>query len=234
MWYKKYGWKENPFSVKPNSELVGIGKEKKKILDFVDSGTICFLTGQAGTGKSSLLKWIQHNVKKQTPVYIDGEHMCGELFDLGEYLKQHKSLWESVLGYEYPKSVVVLLDEAHATEDRVKKALKLYWDHDYIKSLVITQIKPLTNFTSSVKNRIGNRMIRLDKLDKKNIHDLIGLRTKGKNPFTKEAVNLIAKKSDYIPRRFLENCEAVCIAADKKRIEVSDVQEVLGKKDKKR
>lgn len=234
MWFKKYGWKENPFSVKPTAErLVGLDKKRDKLLNFVHSGTICFLTGPAGVGKSSTLKWIQHNINKHTPIYIDAEQLGEDLFDLAEYLRQHRTLWETVMGHEYPKSVVVLLDEAHATEDKVKKALKLYWDHDYIKSVVITQIPSLKNFSSSVRNRIGNRIIKLDKMDKKNIHKMIELRTEENNPFTKEALELIAKKSNHIPRKILENCEAICIATGKEKIDVSDVKKVLGKKSKK-
>lgn len=235
MWYKKYGWDENPFSVKPTAEkLVGLDGKRKKILDFVHAGTICFLTGDAGVGKSSTLKWVQHNIRGHTPMYIDAEQLGDDLFDLSEYLKEHRTLWETVMGHEYPKNVVVLLDEAHATEDKVKKALKLYWDHDYIKSIVITQIHPLKNFSSSIRNRVGNRVIRLDKLSNQNVHELIDLRTENNNPFTKEAVDIIAKKSNYIPRKILENCEVICIEMDgKEKIDVSDVKKILGKRSKK-
>jgi len=235
MWYKKYGWDENPFSVKPIAEgLVGLDEQRDKLLDFVHSGTICFLTGPAGVGKSSTLKWVQHNIKQHTPIYIDAEQLGDDLFDLSEYLKEHRTLWETVLGHEYPKSVVILLDEAHATEDKLKKALKLYWDHDYIKSIVITQIPSLKNFSSSVRNRIGNRMIKLNKLDGKSVHKMVGLRTENKNPFTKEALNFIAKKANHIPRKILENCEAVCIKLKgKKKIDASDVKKSLGEKAKK-
>lgn len=235
MLYKKYGWSENPFSVKPSADgLIGLDEKRNKLLNFVHSGTICFLTGPAGVGKSSMLKWVQQNIEGHTPIYIDAEQLEG-IFDLPEYLRQSRTLWETVLGYEYPKSVVILLDESHATEDKFKQTLKFYWDHDYIKSIVITQIPPLKNFSSSVRNRIGNRIIRLDKLGMENIHKMIGSRTEGNSPLTKEALELIAKKSEYIPRKILENCEIVCIEMDgKEKIDVSDVQEVLGKKQKKR
>ncbi len=231
MWYKKYGWDENPFSVKPSPEgLVGLDEHREKILDFVHSGTICFLTGPAGVGKSSTLKWIQQNIKGHIPIYIDAEQTEG-IFDLSEYLKQHRTLWETMLGYEYPKSVVILLDESHATEEKLKKTLKLFWDHDYIKSIVITQIPPLNNFSSSIRNRIGGRVVRLDKMSIQNVHKMVELRTDGRSPFTKDALELIAKKSDYVPRKILENCEAVCIGVHgKKDIDVSDVNKVLGKK----
>lgn len=235
MWFKKYGWHENPFSIKPTSErIVGLDNKRNKLLEFVYSGNICFLTGPAGVGKSSTLKWIQHNIKDHTPIYIDAEQL-DTLFDLSEYLRQHRTLFETVFGHEYPKNVVILLDEAHATEDKVKKALKLYWDHDYVKSVVITQIPFLNNFNQSIRNRVGNRVIRLEKMNNKNVHDMIKLRTENNNPFTKEAIELIAKKSNYIPRKILENCEIVCIeTGSKEKIDTLDVKKVLGEKSKKR
>jgi len=235
MWYKKYGWSENPFSIKPTPDkLIGLDAKRQKLLDFVHSGNVCFLTGPAGVGKSSTLKWIQYNIKGHTPIFIDAENLDA-FFDLSEHLKQHRNLFETVLGHEYPKKAVILLDEAHATEDKVKKALKLFWDHDYIKSVVITQIPDLKNFSSSIRNRVGNRVIRLDKMGNKNIHELINLRTENNHPFTKDAIDIIAKQSKNIPRKILENCERVCIEINgKKKIDASDVRKALSKKSKKR
>jgi len=230
MWYEKYGWNENPFSVKPSAEkIIGLDEHRDKLLDYVHSGTICLLTGPAGIGKSSMLKWVEQNIKNHKMVYLDAEQ-AGSLFDLDGYLRQSKTFWERMLGYEYPKNVVLLLDEAHATEETIKKTLKLHWDHDYIKSVVITQINPLNNFAESVRNRVGERIIKLDKMDIKNVFHMIEFRTQGKSPFTNEALVFIAEDSGYIPRKILENCEAVCMAMDgKMNITVSDVESVLRK-----
>ncbi|MCG2718392.1 MAG: ATP-binding protein [Nanoarchaeota archaeon] len=228
MWYKKYGWNENPFSIKPVfDKLVGAAEKRKKLLDFVHAGNICFLNGPAGVGKSSTLKWLQYNLKGYTPIYIDSEHLEDD-FDLAEYMKGYRTFWEVIMGHEYPKSAVILLDEAHATEKKMKRALKLYWDHDYIKSIVITQIPDLKNFDSSVRNRIGDRVIKLDKMEKKLVHDMINHRANDNHPFTKEAVELIAKKSKHIPRKILENCERVCIdMKGKSKVDASDVRKAL-------
>lgn len=234
MWFNHFGWKENPFSVKPNTELIGLEKKKKRIFDFIDSGSVCFLTGVSGVGKTSLLKYVYENIKKHTPVYIDAEEL-NEFFDLTAYLKEHKSLWENLLKREYPKNLIVLLDEAQATEEDLKKTLKLHWDQDHVKSIIISQIRPIDNFTDSFKERIGNRVIRLDKMTKSEVADLIKLRIGKNSPFDKEAVALIGEKSDYLPRKILENCELVCIEMadkDKKEINAFDVESVLKKQTK--
>ena len=48
-------FKSNPFNVRPNAKLVGLDKEKKKLIGYIEGGGICFLTGPTGIGKSSIL-----------------------------------------------------------------------------------------------------------------------------------------------------------------------------------
>ena len=64
MWYKQYGWKNNPFSIKPTIDLVDFESEKEKLYNYVSGGNVCLLVGEAGTGKTSLLKWLEYNLKK--------------------------------------------------------------------------------------------------------------------------------------------------------------------------
>ena len=63
-WYLDFGFNENPFSIKTNLNLVGINNQRKKLLDYINSGDICFLNGPTGTGKSSLLKLINKIILK--------------------------------------------------------------------------------------------------------------------------------------------------------------------------
>lgn len=229
-WYKSYKWKKNPFLIKPDFHVVGLEKEKHNLVSYVESGVVCFLTGDHGLGKTSLLRWLEKNIKKHVPVYIDCETISG-FFDLGEYLKTHKRLWRDLFR-RFPKNVVVLLDEAQASEDELKSTLKAYWDSDYIKSLVIAQVPDIFNFPKALRKRIGRRGIRLDKMPRKDVHEMIKLRVGKKNPFTDEAIDYIAKKSDYVPRTILESCERICInlakrGKKKKHIDVVDIKDIL-------
>jgi len=33
MWYKAYQWEDNPFSIKPNTNLIGLEKEKEQVIE---------------------------------------------------------------------------------------------------------------------------------------------------------------------------------------------------------
>jgi len=232
-WYRSYGWRKNPFFVKPDFHVVGMDKEKNDLVSYVESGVVCFLTGDHGVGKTSLLKWLERNVKKHVPVYIDCENLSG-FFDLGEYLKTHKKLWKDLFR-RFPKNVVVLLDEAQASEDELKSTLKAYWDSDYVKSVVIVQVENLDNFSKAVRKRIGKRTISINKMPREQVHELIKFRVSKKSPFTEEAIDFIAKISGYIPRTILENCERICIdlskrGKKKKHITTKDIKSVFDKR----
>ncbi len=229
-WYRSYGWRKNPFLIKPDFHVVGLDKEKHDLVSFVESGVVCFLTGEHGVGKTSLLKWLERNIKKHVPVYIDCETISG-FFELGAYLKTHKKLWKDLFR-RFPKNVVVLLDEAQASESELKNTLKAYWDSDYIKSIVIVQVDGLGNFSKALQKRIGKRIIKLNKMPKKTVHEMISLRVGKKNPFTDEAIDYITRVSKNVPRTILENCERVCITLSKrgrkkKHITMEDVKGVL-------
>ena len=62
---------ENPFSIKANPNLIGLGKEKKLLIQYIKNGDVCFLTGPTGIGKSSLLLWIKNNLNPYNIFYID-------------------------------------------------------------------------------------------------------------------------------------------------------------------
>lgn len=220
MWYKQYNWPENPFNAKFNTHLIGFDKEKQLLADYIISGDICLLTGEAGTGKTSLLKWLQSNVKGHKIKYLSAEGL-DEFFDLKKFTK-------SILK---KKKVVLLLDEAQFCDERLRTQIKLLWDSGVIKSSIIAQPNAeLENFTPSIRSRIGNRVIRLTKMDGQTAKDLIDLRTGGKHPFTRDIIEEITSSSNRNPRKILENCESLCISLKDKKMTLQAVREVLDQK----
>ncbi|MDD5253776.1 MAG: ATP-binding protein [Candidatus Nanoarchaeia archaeon] len=226
-WYKRYGFKENPFDIKFNPNLIGVEEEQKKLMDYVVGGNVCFVTGESGTGKTSLLKWLELKVKNHTPVYVDCEGIDEE-FNFERYLKQHNTLFRSFFK-EYPKNVVILLDEAQVAKDTLKGLLKIHWENGYVKSVVITQIPRLDNFSNAMKARIGGRVIQMKGLTRKNAKALLEARTKGKPLFTDDGATYLIDKANGIPRKFLELCERVCIELDRRglRKEFIDREDII-------
>jgi len=222
---------ENPFSIKSNPYVVGLEREKKLLLQYIKNNDICFLTGHLGTGKSSLLLWIKNNLNSHNVFYIDAADV-EKNFSIKEFLKNSKK-WFDIFR-TYPRNIVVLLDESQDCDYNLQKALKLHWDHGHIKSIVITQINQnLGNFSPSFKDRIGKRIIKLDKLNKLDAINLINLRLRNKKLFDEKAIEKIIEIADYIPRKILEFCELVYLKnKDKKKIELVDVKKTLREKNR--
>src|SRR3989344_407927 len=227
MWYEPYGWKENPFSIKNPSALVGVEEKKQELISYVNAGDVCFLNGQTGVGKTSLLRWLTNNLKEHKVIYIDAAGIQ-DSFSLTNYLKKQTPIFSKLTGKQFPKNTVILVDESQDCNPEFLKALKLHWDHNHIKSIVVTQINPELNFSESFRNRIGNRIIPIGRLSSSEGYELISLRTNNKNPFDKSAIEAILEYSHYIPRKILETCEIACMKLQGKNpINAFDIEEIL-------
>ncbi len=220
MWYRSYNWSKNPFNAKFNTKLIGYESQKLLLTDYISSGDICVLTGEAGTGKTSLLKWIQKTAKGHRIKYLSAEGL-DEHFNLKKFTRSLIS----------QKKTVLLLDEAQFCDETLRMQLKTLWDGGHIKSAIITQPNAeLANFSQSVQSRIGNRVVKLKKMDPTTAKELIDLRTEGQNTFTNEMIEEIAKASNNNPRKILENCESICIALKGKNLTLKAIKEILEQK----
>ncbi|MFH1638601.1 MAG: ArsR family transcriptional regulator [Candidatus Woesearchaeota archaeon] len=220
MWYKKYGWKSNPFVVKYSTDLVGFDNEKRMLMDFVDSGDACLVTGVSGVGKTSLLKWIEKSLKRYKIKYLNVEGIS-EFFSLQRYVGRKGIFRDKVL----------LIDEAHYADETLRKEMKMLWDNNILKSVIIAQTPDNMHvYADSFKNRIGNRQIRLSGVDIETAKGLISIRTENNHPFDDSIIRLIVDEAKNIPRKILEHCEMVCIELQDSDINPENVRMVLKEK----
>ena len=226
MWYKRFGWKKNPFSIKINeSVFVGLTEERKTLANFVEGGNICLIVGEKGAGKSSLLKWLEKRLKKFNFFYLNAEWIKDD-FNIDAYLRKYSSFFR-----DYPKNMVLLIDEAQKLNNRFRVETQALWEKNISKSIVFSHDGEF-HFESlplQLKVRIGNRIIRIKKLKKEEAYELIRLRCGGKNPFDEYAMDEIITRSNGNPRSVLENCERVCIATEKNPISRYEVARILDK-----
>ncbi len=220
MWYKQYGWDSNPFLVKYSVDLVGLEKEKKLLQDYVNSGDICIITGASGVGKTSLLKWLEHSLRKYKMIYLNAEGVS-EYFNLTKFVKKG-----------FFRKRVLLVDEAHYCDENFRKELKLLWDSNALKSVVIAQpVDGLQDYSESFRNRVGKRSLSLRGMGFEETKQLLDRRTSGKHPFSAEILTQIVDEAKNNPRTILENCELACIELQGQEFSYQNVKRVLdGKK----
>jgi len=228
MWFKEYGWKQNPFSIKSNTKLFGLEEKKKEVINYIQSGDICWLTGITGVGKSSLLKWIEENLKNNKIYYLDAASVQPS-FSITKYLTSKNSFFNKLTGNKFPKNTIILVDESQECNKELIKALKLHWDHKNIKSIVVTQIGSLNNFNISFQDRIGKRVVKLGNVSKSDACELIKFRAGDKNPFDKASMEYLIEQAECRPRKILELCEIVCtkMAGKKRFINIFDTETIL-------
>lgn len=221
MWYKKYSWTKNPFLIKFSRDLVGLEKQKKLLMDYVNSGDICIITGDSGVGKTSLMRWLEGTLKKYKTFYINAEGI-NEYFSLQRYVKK-----------PFFRKAILLVDEAQYCDETFRKEMKLIYDDNIVHSVVIAQTETsLHDYVESFKNRVGKRTIAMRGMDHEMALDLINLRTNNKHPFDEATIRLIVKEAKNNPRRILEHCELVCIELQYKDFNKDNVLDVLDKKRK--
>ena len=228
MWYKKYRWKHNPFSIRVNPGIfVGLGNERKKLASFVEGGNIVLIVGGRGVGKTSLLKWLENRLKRHTCFYLNAEEIK-DGFNIEEFLIANKTFLR-----KYPKRAILLIDESQRIGDWFRVEAQSLWEKGIIKSLVLVHdgLAPdgsdIKEFPVNLKNRVGDRIVHLKKLSKEDSYDLIRIRCGKYNPFDELAMDEIIKKSNGNPRKILENCEKVCIESDKEKISKYEAEKIL-------
>lgn len=219
MWYVKYGWKDNPFSVKYSTDLVGFDKEKSALINYVSSGDMCAIVGEPGAGKTSLLKWLQ----RQLNIWHKGVYLNGEYVNENFNLKRH-------VGSPWLRKRVLLLDEAHQCDEPFMKDTKALWDANHIKSVIIAQIGYKMDYPDSLNNRVGGRIVRLSGMGFDEAKQLITMRTRGSNPFSDEVLELVINDAKNNPRKILENCELLCMKLDVNKITPESAKQVLSRK----
>ncbi len=212
-WFEKYGYKDDPLTIKPCTLLVARDNEIRLLFDNLVSGNLALLEGDAGLGKTSVLKSIEKKLSfsKDFEVHyfsmLDGfdgiKKLCEKPGIIGSFLLK--------IGLKKKRKKVILVDEAHLLLFRQAELLKNLFDFDCFHSLGLAfGEKTALNFSSSFKKRVCEE-ITLSKLSMQELKELLRLRLDGKNPLHEQTIDFLAKASDGNPRQFLLNCKKVCI-----------------------
>jgi general secretion pathway protein A len=245
MYNNYFGFRESPFSVTPDPRFfytnpvyleayaaLRYGIEAKK-------GFIV-VTGEVGTGKTTLLRKLLHNVKKTVrTILIFNTHLSfpellqSALLDLGLTAKNSSkfSLLQELQGYliEQAKSghtVAALIDEAQDLSDEVLEDLRLLsnleTDREKLLQIVLVgqpelQAKLDQPSLRQLKQRVAMQC-RLDPLKDLEVGPYIDFRLRaagytGKALFQRDAVREIAFHSKGIPRLMNILCDNALLTA---------------------
>ncbi|MBI2597817.1 MAG: hypothetical protein HYW50_01335 [Candidatus Diapherotrites archaeon] len=212
-WYQKFGYNFDPLSIKPSAELVAREKELVYLSENIVSGSIVLLQGEAGLGKTSLLKALEKNFKEDKELNVkyvsllDGFAGIKKRFLAPNILESFLFL----LGFWKKKKHILLVDECQLLTFNQAEGLRNMFDTDQVHSMVMAcGEKNSLNLSLGFKRRISDHLL-LSELSVEQLKLLLKKRFSKTNPLHEETVDYLAKASEGNPRQFLLNCKKVCM-----------------------
>ncbi|MEK6942117.1 MAG: hypothetical protein AABW85_04645 [archaeon] len=212
-WYQKFGYPFDPLSIKPTTELVAREKEIEILSENAVSGSIVILSGDAGLGKTSLLRAVEKNFEKDKGFRVKYVSLLDGFAEVKKACSP-PGLFESALvwiGFLGKQKKILLVDECQLMQFHQAENLRNLFDCDNIHSIVLSSgEKNNLNLSLSFKKRVGEQLS-LPRLSVGELKKMLKKRLNGVNPLSGETVDYIAKISDGNPRQFLMNCKKVLI-----------------------
>lgn len=246
-WFSEMGWKENPFTLKISPEIfVGYAKQREAALRQIKEGhKITLITGPTGSGKTSMLKWLESTQEVKTLYLTKPPKRPEEFVDIFlEFFPQ--GFLEKLFGrkptlFSLPDYInrkcgrrfLFLLDEAHETNRDVLEWLRVLTDQINGVSLFLAGLPKLEvkikNELESLDQRITAR-ISLDSLSEEETVELVRKRIesvggKGTEPFTRSALSVVYRKTNGFPREVIKLCNKLVNDAIEKGKTIIDAED---------
>ncbi|MBU1866919.1 MAG: AAA family ATPase, partial [Candidatus Margulisbacteria bacterium] len=248
-WFSKFDWQKNPFtlSIIPDT-YAGHQTEISMIIEKINtaSGHILVIGG-LGTGKSTLLQWLEKNLKKrfETIYVIRPPSRPDELIDLvSATITKKTTHTKKYTIYEFQefcraskRPIIIFLDEAHEFNEEFEQFIRTLGDLQNV-TLVMAGLpqarEKLKRDLPALFDRIVESIL-LGSLSLEETKDLLQKRIsnaggKGLGPFTTTAVEKIFDLSYGIPRGILKISDWVITQAMRAGKNVIDAPDVAAYK----
>ncbi len=212
VWYNQLGFYNNPFSIKPapyHSEMFG-NTQLDITLDKVRSGSVVFVDGDYGTGKTTLLKRLimEFGGKKRLVYYSCNRK--NDALNIDRLLNGGRGFFARLFGMKM-NDPIMLFDEAQELDDADSDIICDAYNNSKIKSIVfVGKDYSTVRFTNGLKGLIGNNIIRLGALSDDDAVKLVRKRVGSIKLLSDDIIKKCNSLSGGIPRKLLKNCEAVC------------------------
>lgn len=214
---------------RPTPELIGYEKERKEVKEHIKLNLPFIISGEYGVGKTSILLWIDKELKKEA-IYIEGDEIRN-IEDLEKKFKEKIGFFYIIFGEKMLKNKILLIDEADLMSKDALIYLKNLYDKGKIKNFCLSLIKK-EKIPRSILERIGSREIILRGIDKEEILKFLE-RKFGKlsKVLNKEGMEYVWEISRRNPRKIIENFLKLLLYmknTGKKKLGLNDIKKALG------
>jgi len=233
MYLEHFGLKEAPFRITPHTDFFFQGANRGATLEALlyaithDEG-IVKVSGEVGSGKTMLCRVLIERLPATVEtIYLANPSLSRDeiLFAIGDELKVQlekdrptrilRALQEHLLAqFGQGRSVVVLIDEAHAMPDETLEEIRLLSNlesnrHKLLQIVLFGQPELDEHLDTAGMRQLKERVthsFRLEPLVRKDIENYVDFRMRaagyrGPKIFTPEAIRLIARTSQGLTRR---------------------------------
>lgn len=209
-WYEELDFDENPFDTDPrrfHDKLVGLNEVLDDIFYRISAGSMVFIEGKKGYGKTSLFWNVIKKYKGQGRIiYVDCERIDRDL-NIENLLINKQGIFGKLFKTK-PRNMILLLDNISELSKKNSERVKYFFDQGYIHTVLFTgESFAKANFSASLLDRIGSRVIKLKELDKYQAIALIRNRVPETEIISDDIIETIFKLSGKTPLTLLENCE---------------------------
>ncbi len=233
-WYEELDFEENPFDTNPKKfadKLVGMDELLEGLFYRITAGSMLFIEGKLGSGKSSIL-WdiIKKYRGKGRIIYFDCEQLERDLNIEKLIINKYGLLGR--LFKKKPRDMILLLDDVSILSKKNTERVKYFFDQGYILSVVFTGTSyDKTNFSKSLKDRIGTRILKTRELEPYEAVALVRNRIGELDIISDDVIEHIFKNSNKNPLKLLQNLDKIfsyAIENNEKTITMQISKKVIG------
>ncbi|MDI6737337.1 MAG: ATP-binding protein [Nanoarchaeota archaeon] len=211
LWYRKLGFAENPFSIKPgiySDSVYGYPNVIAEVAKGVSAGKIQFVRGNYGNGKSTMLKYLLRKFGGQGRLAYFSCNRMEDRLDVKRILNGRYGFVGKVLDLK-PKNMILLLDEAQYLSKEDFNNILRYYDSGNLKSVLFVAKEPINNFMPERMQRaVAVHM--LDSVSDSDAVAIVRKRVGTSGIMSDEVIKQVFWNSGYNIRILLKNCEMLC------------------------
>jgi type II secretory pathway predicted ATPase ExeA len=244
MYTKFYGLRQRPFELTSNPKFLFLTPQHREALSTLEYGLssakpITVLTGEAGTGKTTLLRAAleSDNCRQVNHVFLDNPtlsrvefmEMVAARFGFGEFTSKPRLLdsLESLIRRRHSRREItaLVIDEAHVLPNEILEEIRLLGNLEtttekLLPVVLVGQPELAQRLNDPTLRQLKQRVALRCNLPPLNLQDTAAyiasrIRTAGGDPvniFTREAVALIYERSRGVPRTISVMCDNALIS----------------------
>ena len=215
IWYKELGFFNNPFSIKPavfHNELFGNSEAISKIIEKVKESGVFFISGEFGTGKTTVLKKLISEFRggslgEKKVIYYNCNR-SDKSIDYDRMLIGANGFFGRLFGIRR-KNMFILLDEMQDMNKKDLRLVKEYYDNGFFSSVVFVGTGEDLEMTEELSYLIDGNKFKLSNMTEAEAVEMVRRRI-GNLKFISDEMIVKIFDEDNNSRSFLKNCEDVC------------------------